>query len=139
MQEASSQAGTKRSTERKKEDTFGNVHAATLTELEKTENFYLLYLISSVYTVFVSISHKITCNINNGYGTICGDKRKACLCSSITELYWLIIACTVPKKGLLSTRYMRVYSWYPRVIRGCTHSAIHPIGCQSPSTRYPPV
>ena len=36
MQEASSQAGTKRSTERKKEDTFGNVHAATLTELENT-------------------------------------------------------------------------------------------------------
>ena len=52
MQEASSQAGTKRSTERKKEDTFGNVHAATLTELEKTENFYLLYLISSVLYSF---------------------------------------------------------------------------------------
>ena len=52
MQEASSQAGTKMSTERKKEDTFGNVHAATLTELEKTENFYLLYLISSVLYSF---------------------------------------------------------------------------------------
>ena len=31
----------------------------------------------------------------------------------------------ISKKGLLYTRYTRVYSCYPRVIRGCIHSAIH--------------
>ena len=40
-----------------KEDTFGNYF---------------------ICTVFILISHKITCN-NNGYGTICGDKLKACI------------------------------------------------------------
>ena len=74
-----------------KEDTFGNAHAGTSTELEKTENFHLLYLISSVYCIYFYNYHtrlKITCNINNGYGTIC---RKACIKNCAQALYGVIL------------------------------------------------
>ena len=56
MQEARSHAGKKRSTERKRKGGGGgkktHLDAATSTELEKTENLHLLYLLSSVLYSF---------------------------------------------------------------------------------------
>ena len=95
-------------------------HLAMLMQALRKDRELTSVIPDFICTVFILITHKITYNINNGYGTIGGEKRKACIKNRAQALRSYTKGCTKKKRLvvhplhgrllMLSSHHTRVYT-----------------------------